>query len=68
MPIYAYRCKSCGYEFSEKQSVDDRYKPKESACPECKVSGQVILCLGTPAVRFVGSGFYENDYKKKKGK
>ena len=66
MPIYEYRCKSCGYEFSDKQTVDDRYKPKEEACPECNISGQVILRLGTPAVRFVGSGFYENDYKKKK--
>ncbi|MDZ7344605.1 MAG: zinc ribbon domain-containing protein [candidate division KSB1 bacterium] len=35
MPTYEYRCKECGYQFTEVLSLGehDKYKPH---CPKCK--------------------------------
>jgi putative FmdB family regulatory protein len=61
MPIYEYRCKSCGYEFEELQSL--REKPI-TVCPKCtKPTVKRILSSG-PALVFKGSGFYQTDYTK----
>lgn len=35
MPIYTYRCSSCGSEFDELHRIDDRNKPCENPCKEC---------------------------------
>ena len=32
MPVYHYRCKECGYDFTEHQSFDDA---PITTCPKC---------------------------------
>ena len=62
MPTYDYKCKDCGFEFEEFQSiVSDPLKE----CPQCK--GEVVrLIAGGSGLIFKGSGFYLTDYKNKK--
>ena len=60
MPTYDYRCKSCGHEFEEFQSITAKPLKK---CPECKKM-QLQRLIGTGAgIIFKGSGFYETDYR-----
>jgi putative FmdB family regulatory protein len=61
MPTYEYRCKSCGYEFDELQSM--KAEPLK-VCPRCKKTALKRLISGGAALVFKGSGFYETDYKK----
>jgi putative FmdB family regulatory protein len=61
MPIYEYKCKSCGYEFEELQSLKE--KPI-TVCPKCSKPSVKRLLSSGPALVFKGSGFYETDYKK----
>jgi putative FmdB family regulatory protein len=61
MPTYEYRCKSCGYEFEELQSIKAE---SLKVCPQCKKPALKRLISGGAALVFNGSGFYETDYKK----
>jgi len=61
MPIYEYRCKSCGYEFEELQSIKE--KPI-TVCPKCSKPSVKRLLSSGPALVFKGSGFYATDYQK----
>lgn len=57
MPIYAYRCDSCGVQFEKHQSFsDDPLK----ICPECDEPAlrKLIQPVG---IVFKGSGFYVTD-------
>lgn len=64
MPTYDYACPKCGNEFEFFQSMSDAPLTK---CPKCKKAG-VKRLLGTGAgLVFKGSGFYETDFKSKKG-
>lgn len=56
MPIYAYRCNDCEYEFEVRQRMAD--DPLE-ACPECE--GEVRRVVNSVGVVFKGSGFYITD-------
>lgn len=60
MPIYEYKCKSCG----SLHEIEHRIKEKRKKCPSC---GKLSLekQLQAAALKFVGSGFYVNDYKGK---
>jgi len=60
-PIYTYLCKSCG-EFELFQTKTD---PIE-VCPKCGYSTVQRLISPTSPPKFIGSGFYENDYKSTK--
>ena len=59
MPLYAYRCKNCGYEFEERQRMMD---DPLTECPHCAEQAlrRVIDKVG---VVFKGSGFYVTDTK-----
>ena len=58
MPIYGYRCTSCGHEFEIQQRMsDDPLK----VCPKCQ--GRLTKMLYPAGVIFKGSGFYSTDYK-----
>lgn len=57
MPLYAYRCTKCGYEFEKIQSFSA--KP-EAVCPQC--GGALERPLTAPAFNFKGAGWYVNDY------
>ncbi len=61
MPLYEYRCKSCGHQFEKIQSFS---APDEKECPVCH--GPVERLLSAPAVQFKGSGWYATDYAGKK--
>ncbi len=59
MPTYEYRCKTCGYQFEEFQSIVD---PPLNKCPRC---GGLIerLISGGGGLLFKGTGFYLTDYR-----
>lgn len=63
MPIYEYHCEKCGLDFDELQPILSEAK---TVCPSCGKSKSVKRVFSKPNLRFIGSGFYENDYKKKK--
>lgn len=64
MPTYTYGCKSCGHEFDVFHSISAQPKIKCESCSSAKVERH----LGTGAgLIFKGSGFYETDFKGKKG-
>lgn len=61
MPIYEYKCKSCGHEFELLQKMsDDPIK----VCPECK-KDDVQKLISTPDFHLKGTGWYETDFKGK---
>jgi putative FmdB family regulatory protein len=58
VPIYGYRCTSCGHELEVPQRVAD--EPLK-VCPKCQ--GKLTKMLYPTGVIFKGSGFYSTDYK-----
>jgi putative FmdB family regulatory protein len=64
MPIYEYRCESCGHEHEELQKISDA--PLKE-CPECGESALKRL-ISAPSFRLKGSGWYETDFKSDKDK
>jgi putative FmdB family regulatory protein len=58
MPIYGYRCRSCGHEFEVLQKMSDA--PLQT-CPKC--SGQLAKIVYPAGVIYKGSGYYSTDYK-----
>jgi putative FmdB family regulatory protein len=63
MPVYAYRCQSCGIQFERQQKFDE--KPL-TRCPECR-KGTVRRILQPPAIVFKGSGWYATDHRSPSG-
>jgi putative FmdB family regulatory protein len=63
MPLYEYRCESCGHQFEVIQKFSDAHV---DVCPNCK-SGPIVKLLSSPAIQFKGSGFYITDYARKGG-
>ena len=56
MPVYAYKCKSCGHQLEVRQSFSDA---PLSECPQC--GGELRKKFNSVGVVFKGSGFYRND-------
>jgi len=63
MPIYTYRCDSCGVQFDRRQKFSD--EPLK-VCPECQTETlrKVYLPVG---IVFKGSGFYATDNRSPSG-
>ena len=59
MPIYEYRCESCGREFEEWQKFSDA--PVEK-CKECGGHTHRLISQSTFVLK--GSGWYATDYGK----
>ncbi len=59
MPIYAYKCETCGLTFEKMQKFSD--KPL-TRCPECR--GVVRRLIQPVGIVFKGSGWYITDSKK----
>ena len=59
MPIYGYRCRTCGHEFEVLQKMSDA--PLKT-CPKC--SGQLAKMVYAAGVVYKGSGYYSTDYTK----
>jgi putative FmdB family regulatory protein len=63
MPVYTYRCDSCGVEFERHQSFNDA--PLKT-CPECRKKSLRKVITPTKII-FKGSGFYATDHKSPSG-
>lgn len=63
MPVYTYRCESCGIQFERQQSFSDA---PLVVCPECRKKSlkKVISPVG---IVFKGSGFYSTDNRPSAG-
>ncbi len=59
MPIYEYRCSSCGFQKEYLQKVND---PVMTVCPECnkKTFSKMLSAAG---FQLKGSGWYATDFK-----
>lgn len=63
MPIYTYRCESCGVQFERQQKFSD---PPLNWCPEC--NKKTLRKVYTPVgIVFKGSGFYSTDNRSPSG-
>ena len=63
MPVYTYRCESCGVQFERHQFFHDA---PLKICPECRK--KTLRKVITPTkVIFKGSGFYSTDHKSASG-
>jgi putative FmdB family regulatory protein len=63
MPVYTYRCESCGVQFERHQSFQDA--PLKT-CPECRKKSLKKVITPTRII-FKGSGFYATDHKSPSG-
>ena len=61
MPLYPYRCTTCGHRFEKIQSFSAE---PEKVCPKCG-SETLIRPLTAPRFQFKGAGWYINDYAPK---
>ncbi len=59
MPIYEYRCQSCGHELEKLQRMSDA---SLTDCPECGKSALKRL-ISAAGFRLKGAGWYETDFK-----
>lgn len=59
MPIYEYRCESCGFQKEFLQKISD---PLHSSCPECG-GDDFRKLLSAAGFQLKGSGWYATDFK-----
>ena len=63
MPIYTYKCETCGIQFERQQSFSDQ---PLTNCPECNKKS--LRKVYTPVgIVFKGSGFYATDHHSPSG-
>lgn len=60
MPIYEYRCDECEQVFEAIQRISD--EPLD-ACRHC--GGVARRIVSSPAIQFLGTGWYVTDYARK---
>ena len=63
MPVYTYRCSSCGVQFERHQSFNDA---PLTTCPECRKKSLKKVITPTRVI-FKGSGFYATDHRSSSG-
>jgi putative FmdB family regulatory protein len=61
LPLYPYRCTTCGHRFEKIQSFSAE---PEKACPKCG-NATLVRPLTAPRFHFKGAGWYVNDYAPK---
>ena len=59
MPLYEYKCDTCGEVFEVMQKFSD-----EPVTVHAKCGGPVQRLLSAPALQFKGTGWYVTDYAK----
>jgi putative FmdB family regulatory protein len=64
MPIYEYRCESCGHQLDALQKMADAHL---TDCPACE-QPTLRRMVSAPSFRLKGSGWYETDFKKDQDK
>jgi putative FmdB family regulatory protein len=62
MPIYEYRCNSCGMQKDFLQKMSDDLL---TDCPECGGKGTLNKMLSAAGFQLKGSGWYASDFKNK---
>jgi len=62
MPLYEYKCKSCGDVFEVMQKFSDEPLTLHEVC-----GGAVERLISPPAFQFKGSGWYITDYARGNG-
>ena len=62
MPIYEYRCKSCGFQKEYLQKIND---PVMTVCPECEKQ-TFSKMLSAAGFQLKGSGWYATDFRNPK--
>ncbi|MBX3043981.1 MAG: zinc ribbon domain-containing protein [Candidatus Kapabacteria bacterium] len=69
MPVYDYKCNTCGQVFEYKQSMSDNALtncPEDICKSEVKGQGSVQRILSkNVGLVFKGTGFYQTDYTSK---
>ena len=60
MPIYEYKCQSCGHELEKLQRMSDE---RLIDCPECG-KAELHRLVSAAGFRLKGAGWYETDFKK----
>lgn len=63
MPLYQYRCSSCGHY---QETLSYKVSPDRPHCPICGHKWMDLVCAPSE-LRFKGDGWYVNDYGKKRG-
>jgi len=61
MPIYEYRCSTCGFQKEYLQKVSD---PRLTHCPECS-KPTFEKMLSAAGFQLKGSGWYVTDFRDK---
>jgi len=61
LPLYPYRCTTCGHRFEKIQSFSAE---PEKVCPKCGAE-TLVRPLTAPRFQFKGAGWYINDYAPK---
>ncbi len=59
MPIYEYRCDSCGFQKEHLQKMSD---PQLTTCPDCGQESYSKL-LSAAGFQLKGNGWYATDFK-----
>ncbi|MCZ2075430.1 MAG: zinc ribbon domain-containing protein [Bryobacteraceae bacterium] len=62
MPLYEYKCKSCGDVFEVMQKFSEAPLTSHEGC-----GGAVERLLSAPALQFKGTGWYITDYARGNG-
>ncbi|HLF31813.1 MAG TPA: zinc ribbon domain-containing protein [Xanthomonadales bacterium] len=60
MPIYEYRCQSCGHELERLQRMSE---PVLTDCPSCG-KARLQRLISAAGFRLKGAGWYETDFKQ----
>ncbi|MDR1462671.1 MAG: zinc ribbon domain-containing protein [Azoarcus sp.] len=64
MPIYEYRCESCGFQKEHLQKMSDG---PLTVCPSCG-DGRYVKQISAAGFQLKGSGWYATDFKGGKTK
>jgi putative FmdB family regulatory protein len=64
MPIYEYRCSSCGHELEAMQKFSDAALKQ---CPQCRADALVKL-VSAAGFQLKGGGWYATDFRGNGGK
>jgi len=59
MPVYEYKCPSCGHRFEVFRKISDS---PDGKCPECETQAKRVF--HPVGVIYKGSGFHTTDYRK----
>ena len=62
MPIYEFKCKSCGAISEHWQKISDPYP---SDCPQCH-EGKLEKIMSTTGFALKGGGWYVTDFRENK--